>query len=598
VPVVLRFGAPVPQLVTGPRKPELGHANGRFARAPDEPHLRGSRNVPPTDEQVGSINKLEQGRLAVARREWRDAHAALTAASRSKPLGTEDLWWLALASYLIGNEEDFVEALREAHQRSLEAGESLEAVRAAFWMGEHFAGRGDIARATGWFGRAARVVEERKAEGAARGYVLLPLAHRQIMEGDYEASALTARNAAEIGRRCKEDDLTALSVHVEGRALLRLGRPEEGLPLLDEAMVAVANDELTPVATGLIYCSVLGACREIHDLRRAVEWTSALTEWCEQQPDMVAYTGPCRTSRAEILQRRGEWSQAVEEARLAQERYELGSKPGSAGPALYLQGEVHRLRGELAAAEDAYRQASLGGREPLPGLALMRLAQGRKDAAAALLRRALAEKSEPLRRADLLPAYVQVLIELDEAEGAREAAAELGETARRWGGRALAAVAAQARGAALLASGEPEQALGVLRKACDEWQALDAPYDAATARVLLGRACRALDDEDGADLELRAARATFERLGAATELAVLGRDRPVSGSHHGLTPRERQVLGWLATGRTNRDIAKGLSISEKTVARHVANIFQKLGLSSRAAATAYAYEHDLVLPPT
>jgi len=578
---------------TGP-----GPSRRPFARLPDEPHLHTKPTRTPTAGPVESTIKLEQARQAVARRDWKEAHEALVTAGRAEPLGTDDLWRLALASYLIGKEEDFVEALREAHQACLDAGESLEAVRAAFWMGQHFAGRGDIARATGWFGRAARVVEEREAEGAARGYVLLPLAHRKLMEGDYEASARTSRDAAEIGRRCSDPDLTALAVHVEGRALLRLGRSQEGLSLLDEAMVAVANDELTPVATGLIYCSVISACRDIHDFRRAEEWTSALTEWCDRQPDMVAYTGPCRTSRAEILRHRGEWSRAIEEARLAQRRYELGSRPGSAGPALYQQGEVHRLRGEFEAAEEAYREASIGGREPLPGLALMRLAQGQAGPAVALLRRALAETNEPLRRADLLPAYVEARIGLGDTEAANEAAGELEEIARGWGGRVLAAIAAQARGATLLAFGEPELALGVLRKACEEWNALDAPFDAARVRVLLGRACRALGDEEGADMEIGAARATFERLGAAPELARLSDDRRAAGPDHGLTPREREVLAWLATGRTNRVIGQGLSISEKTVARHVANIFAKLGLSSRAAATAYVYEHDLELPPT
>jgi DNA-binding CsgD family transcriptional regulator len=361
-------------------------------------------------------------------------------------------------------------------------------------------------------------------------------------------------------------------------------------------MVAVTNGELSPVATGLIYCSVISACRDVHELRRATEWTSALTEWCEKQPDMVAYTGPCRTSRAEILQRRGEWSRAIEEARLAQEKFELGSTPGSPGPALYLQGEVHRMRGEFALAEEAYRAASLGGREPLPGLALLRLAQGDERAAAALLRRALAETTEPLRRADLLPAWVEILLALEDTDAATEATAELEEIARHWGGRVLAAIGGQARGATLLASGQPERALGILRKACDEWNALDAPYDAARVRVLLARACRALRDEEGADLEMRAARVTFERLGAAPELSRLNRDREAAASDHGLTRRELEVLGWLATGRTNRAIGEALSISEKTVARHVANIFRKLGLSSRAAATAYAYEHGLVLP--
>jgi ATP/maltotriose-dependent transcriptional regulator MalT len=542
---------------------------------------------------------LEKGRRAVAERAWRTAHEALVAARRAEPLGPQDLWRLALASYLIGHEQDFLDALCQAHEAFLDAGEALEAVRAAFWVGQHLASTGEVARATGWFGRAARVVDEREAEGAARGYVLLPAGHRQLMEGDYEASARTSGEAAEIGRRCRDRDLMALGIHAQGRALLRLGRLEEGLTLLDEAMVAVASDELTPVATGLIYCSVISACRDVYALRRAKEWTAALSDWCERQPDMVAYTGPCRVSRAEILQRRGEWSRAIDEARLALDRFERGSGPGSAGPALYQQGEVHRLRGEYAAAEDAYRAASRAGHEPQPGLALLRLAQGEAIAAEAALRRALAETPDALRRARLLPSYVEVLLELEDTDGAARACDELEEIARRWGGRVLATLAASARGATTLAAGSPAEALGPLRDACREWDALDAPFDAASVRVRLAAACRALGDEEGAAMELAAARATFERLGAAPDLQRLR----AAGSRsedagHGLTRREHEVLTWLATGRTNRAIAEALSISEKTVARHVANIYGKLGLSTRAAATAYAYEHDLVRPST
>jgi DNA-binding CsgD family transcriptional regulator len=543
--------------------------------------------------------QLEKGRRAVAERAWRTAHEALVAARRAEPLGPLDLWRLALASYLVGHEKDFLDALCQAHEAFLEAGESLEAVRAAFWVGQHLASTGEIARATGWFGRAARVVDEREAEGAARGYVLLPAGHRQLMEGDYEASARTCGEAADIGRRCRDRDLMALGLHAQGRALLRLGRLEEGLALLDEAMIAVASDELTPVATGLIYCSVISACREVYALRRANEWTAALSEWCERQPDMVAYTGQCRVSRAEILQRRGEWSRAIDEARLALDRFERGSGPGSGGSALYQQGEVHRLRGEYAAAEQAYRAAGRAGQEPHPGLALLRLAQGETVVAEAALRRALAETRDPLRRARLLPSYVDVLLELADTDGAARACDELDVIAGRWGGRVLEAVAAGARGAATLAAGSPPEALGPLRDACREWDELDAPFDAARVRVHLAVACRALGDEEGATMELAAARATFERLGAAADLERLrAAGRRSEHADHGLTPREREVLTWLATGRTNRAIAEALSISEKTVARHVANIYGKLGLSTRAAATAYAYEHDLVRPST
>lgn len=539
---------------------------------------------------------VKEGRRAVEAREWRRAHGALTAARLEGSLGPPDLWRLAVAAYLVGEEADFVDALQDAHHAWLDAGDVLEAVRAAFWLGQHLASRGEMARASGWFGRTARLVDERQAEGAAQGYALLTTGHRQLMEDRLEESAQTSARAGEIGRRCRERDLTAMGTHMQGRALLRLGRLREGVSLLDEAMVAVAGDELSPVATGLIYCSVLSACREIHDLHRASEWTTALSDWCAGQPDMIAYTGPCLVSRAEIMQQRGEWSRAVEEAQMAADRFARGSGPGSAGPALYQKGEIHRLRGEHAAAEEAYRAAAAAGREPQPGLALLRLAQGAGDAAVAAIRRCLAEARPPLSRARLLPAFIEILVargELDDAWGACE---ELDGIAATWPGPALEAVAAQARGATLLARGDAQGALPQLRRACRAWVALDAPYEAARVRVLLAAACEAHGDIDGAALERVTARAAFERLGAAPELERMGTAR--GGTAHGLTPREREVLRWLATGRTNRAIGETLHISEKTVARHVANIYGKLGVSSRAAATAYAYEHDLARPPT
>ena len=396
-----------------------------------------------SDPSVVSGQPLEKGRRAVERRAWREAHEYLSAARRGDGVSAHDLWRLALASYLVGEEQDFLDVLREAHQAFLEAGDTLEAVRAAFWLGESLASRGDMALASGWFGRAARVVEGREAEGASRGYLLMPQSHRQLAEGDYEGSTRTSAAAAEIGRRCREPDVTAIATHMQGRALLRLGRIDEGLALLDEVMIAVTNDELTPLASGLIYCSVIAACREVWALGRAREWTAALTEWCERQPDMIAYTGPCRVSRAEILQRLGEWSEALEEARLAQDRFAKGSGPGSSGAALYQQGEVHRLRGEYAAAEDAYRAASDAGVQPQPGLALLRLAQGEADAAAASLRRALAETQEPLRRARFLPAYVEILLETGDTSAAGAASAELTTIAETWGGHVLRTLSAR-----------------------------------------------------------------------------------------------------------------------------------------------------------
>ena len=544
---------------------------------------------------VESTTDLDEGRRGFAARAWQRAYDGLLAAQRERPLAPQDLWRLALASYLVGAEADFTRALQEAHQAHADAGESLEAVRAAFWLGQHLASKGEFARGSGWFARAARIVEGDEGEGAGRGYVLLQSAYQSLIQGAYAASTEASVEATSVGQRFGDKDLVALAIHVQGRALLRLGRLVEGLAALDEAMLAVTSDELSPVATGLIYCSVLGACREVDALRRAQEWTEALSDWCERQPDMVAYSGECLVSRAEIHQRRGEWGRALDELQLALDRFERGSGLGSAGPAFYQQGEVYRLRGEFAAAEQAYHAASRAGRGPQPGLALLRLSQGDPAAASAALRRALAEVRDPLKRAKLLPSLTESALELGDVDCAIEACDELERIAAQWGGGVLDAVAAHARGAIELASGVAEKALDPLRRALRAWDTMGVPYEAARVRVLLATACRLLGDEEGAEMELQAARAELERLGAAPALARL---EPLPGRSkardHGLTPREQEVLSWLATGLTNRAIGKKLFISEKTVARHVANIYGKLGLSSRAAATAYAYEHDLL----
>jgi DNA-binding CsgD family transcriptional regulator len=334
----------------------------------------------------------------------------------------------------------------------------------------------------------------------------------------------------------------------------------------------------------------------VYALRRAQEWTAALTQWCEQQPDMVAFTSRCLVHRAEIMQLRGAWREALEEARRAGERSSQGVSQAAAAQAFYQQGEVHRLQGELVAAEEAYRDASRCGCEPQPGLALLRLAEGNGDAAAAAIRRVVGETNEPLKRARLLPAYVEIMLAIGDIQEARSACRELAEISAGFQSGMLGAMAAQARGAVDLADGDVRAALVALRHARQVWQELEVPYETARVRVLLGVACRALGDDDTAALELEAARGDFANLGAAPDLArvdaLTRRASPIDA--HGLTPREHEVLRLIAAGKTNKAIAAELVLSERTVDRHVSNIFTKLGLSSRAAATAYAYEHRLV----
>jgi DNA-binding CsgD family transcriptional regulator len=539
--------------------------------------------------------EVDRGRRAYAREAWLEAYEELSAADRREPLGAGDVRLLATSAYMIGRESEYLELLERAHRSHLTAGERLEALRCAFWIGIGLAGRGEVGRAGGWLARARRLLDECGADRVERGYLLLPVVFEQEASGDLEAAATTAAEAATIGREYGDADLFALAAHEQGHVLIRLGRGNEGLRLLDETMVAVTAGELSPIASGIVYCGVILACRDASELRRAQEWTAALSDWCDRQPDLVAFTGRCLTHRAELLHLHGAWVSALEAARRAEERSGRAENPAAAGEACYRRGEIHRTLGQFRAAEEAYREASRNGREPQPGLALLRSAQGKVEAAAATIRRALAECAEPGRRASLLPAFAEIALAVGDVAAARAASDELSALAQGHGDGALGANAALARGAVEFADGDPAGALVSLRRAAETWRRFEAPYELARVRELLGLACRALDDEDTAALELDAARTTYAGLGAVADLARV--DPLVAGARreaHGLTKRELEVLRLVAAGKTNKAIAAGLVVSERTVDRHVSNILAKLRVSSRAAATASAYEHGLL----
>jgi DNA-binding CsgD family transcriptional regulator len=544
---------------------------------------------------VGGDGELARGREAAGRLAWEDAYTALSLADRSSSLAGEDLELLATAAYLLGRVEDCLRALQRAQQLYAERGDLRRAARCAFWLGFHLINQGELAQASGWLARANRLVEH-EPECAEHGYLLLPVAVQQAGAGDPAGARRTAARATAIGRRVADGDLVALALSIHGRATVREGRVGEGLTLLDEAMVAVVAGELSPPVAGAVYCSVIDACHEVQEWRRAHEWTTALAAWCGKHPDMVTFTGQCLVHRAEILQLHGAWPQAVEEAKRAGERLVQGADSWAIGAACYRQAELHRVLGDFTAAEDAYRQASRSGLEPQPGLALLRLAQGKIDVAEAAIRRVVAETSEGFRRAQLLPAQVEIMLAVGDVPAARHAADELTGLAERYDTPALRAVAGHAHGAVLLAEGDARAAVVALRGAWKVWRELEAPYEAARVRVLVGLGCRTLGDEETATMELDAARGVFAQLGALPDLdrlATLDRRRPAS-KRHGLTARELQVLRLVAAGKTNHAIATDLVLAEKTVDRHVSNIYLKLGVSSRAAATAYAYQHRLL----
>jgi DNA-binding CsgD family transcriptional regulator len=449
---------------------------------------------------------------------------------------------------------------------------------------------GEIGRGSGWLGRAQRLVERGPDDCVERGYLLLPLAFQREAAGELEGAAASAAEAVAIAERFGDRDLFALAMHMQGHCLVRAGRVSDGLGLLDEAMLAVTGGELSPIVSGIVYCGVILGCQAAYEPRRAQEWTAALTRWCERQPDMVAFSGRCHVHRAEIMQLGGSWADALEEARLAGSRF-VETKNPAAGVAYYRQAELLRLQGEFAAAEEAYREASRFGWEPQPGLAQLRLAQGRPGAALTAIRRASAEVTEPLKRAALLPAQVEIALAAGETQEARTACLELRELAERYESAMLDAIVAHAHGAVALAEGDASGALTSLRHAQRIWLELDAPYEVARTRELIAQGCSALGDDEAGTLELAAARELFEGLGAQPDLARVSMR---GGSRYGLSERELEVLRLVASGKSNREIASTLVISEHTVARHLQNIYAKLGLSSRAAATAFAFERELV----
>ncbi len=541
---------------------------------------------------------LQRGRESFRRQAWADAEAQLSAADREDPVGPEDLERLAVATYLLGRYDESTAVTRRIYRESIQAGDVAAAARSAFWIAVEHLDRGEMAQAAGWLARAERVVAQDGRDLAESGYLLIAAAARSLAMGDARAALDAYTRADDIATRFSEPDLLVLARLGQGEALIELRRTAEGMALMDEVMVSVTSGEVSPVVVGIAYCSVIDACQRVFDLQRAQEWTTALDRWCESQPQLVHFRGQCLLNRAQLKLFHGAWQDAAAEAGRASERMAEPEAGSSLGEAIYQAAELHRLRGEFGEAETAYRRASRLGRRPEPGMALLRLAQGRTQAAAAAIRRATDETTSLFARPQLLGPLVEIMLAAGSIATARVAADEMTRIADEVGAPLLTAMAGRANGAVLLAEGDPGAALAALRASWTTWHALDAPYEAARVRVLIGLACRELGDRDSAAMELDAAREVFQNLGARPDLARLaGLDEGAAAPAGGLTAREIEVLRLVSAGKTNRAVAAELVISDKTVARHLSNIFDKLGVSSRAAATAYAYEHDLIARP-
>lgn len=518
---------------------------------------------------------------------WGEEYGQLAALDAEQGLDVDDLDRLATAAYMTGRDNESFDVWGRAHHRCLDTGDIARAARFGVRLAQALGFKGDIARSSGWVERSYRLLDDADLDCVERGFLEYAAGMVRIFaDGDLAAAHSAFGRAAKIGERFRDRELLTFARMGVGRCLIYLGEIAEGLALLDEAMVSVEAREIPPMAVGDAYCTAIDACYELFDVRRCEQWTDSFTRWCDAQGGLVLYRGHCLLHRAELLMLHGEWSDAVTVAQEACARLAEPINPATIGGAHYVEGELHRLRGEFAMAEQAYERGNALGCQPQPGMALLRLAQGRGDVAAVQLRRRLAEADQPIDRARTLCAAAEILIAAEDVEGARAAADELTLLATELGSPLLRAHAALATGAVLLATGDVTTALVALRRAADDWIEMRVPHEEARTRLLIADACEALTDLDTAAMERRAARST---------LAALGGDvAPHRQPAPGLTAREAEVLALVARGKTNRAIAAELYISEKTVASHLNHIFTKLGLTSRSAATAYAFQHDLV----
>ncbi len=529
--------------------------------------------------------------------EWEAAFARMSEADRSGTFVDGDsLRSFALAAYMTGREELFLELMGRAFDAYSDAGLPRDAARTAFWIGLTLMFRGEHGRGGGWLARAGHMVEEAGQDCAEAGYLLLPKVEMSFGAGDDKAAVDFAQQALVIGERHQDEDLVALARHLVGRARLALGEVSDGLSALDETMVATTEGRLSPIVTGLIYCSVIEACQRYQIVRRASEWTEALSNWCSSQPELVAFTGRCLIHRSEILLFDGRWPEAEVEASAAIRRLGVGPSARHAGPAHYQQGELHRLRGAYQAADACFRSASALGFDPQPGLALMRLRQGAVLSAAASIRRALAAADTPTRRMRLLGAATEIALEQGHVDEARAFIDEMEALAGEHPSEAVRASLAEMRGDLASRDGDPERAVNWHAQAAELWRDLACPYRLARVRLRSARTCEALGDKEGALDEARAARDALASLGAEPEVQdaeAFIRSR-TQGHDAILTRRQTEVLGLVAKGQTNREIAERLGLSQRTVDRHVSDILTRIDAPSRAAAAAYAVHHELI----
>ncbi len=527
---------------------------------------------------------LDEARAAYAERAWQRAYDAFAAVESEVPLAADDYHRFAVSAHLLARLPEYFGIRERAYQTLLDRGEPLAAAESALWMGIQKVFLGDVAEGGGWIARAGRIVAEDGTDSKVAAFLKVTHAFEVAGTGDLERAAEITEECLQAARRHGSEEYAALSLHQQGLFLLAAGRADEGFACLDEAMLGVAAGQCSAMVQGIIYCNVIEACWSVYELTRAQQWTAAMTQWVAAQPDLCNFTGECKVRRAELKQLNGRWSEAFDELDAVSP---ADRDRWAAGRAASVRGNLDRMLGRFDSAEEQFSLASRLGEDPQPGLALLRLVRGSVQAAAAMVRRSLAETHQPGRRIQVLAAATEILLDVGEVDAALAAADELRDIATVNRSPVVMALGQHARAAVFIARETPAEALPLLRDALGGWVRTHAPYEEARTRALLAAACRALGDRESADRELDTARAIFEELGAIPDLARL------TDSHELLSPRELEVLRLLATGATNRAIAEKLVLSERTVDRHVSNIFGKLGVSSRAAATAYAFERQL-----
>lgn len=538
--------------------------------------------------------QLERARLAAREATWEQAYECFRDAADPSRLTPEDLEAWADAAWWTSRLDDSIAIRQRAYRGYAHLGDDRRAAHTAWFLHcDYLLFKGNATVASGWLRRAERHLAA-QSECVEHGYLALTQAETAFARGEAAEAVARAEHALALGQRFREPNLATMAIQTLGRFRIAAGELDEGIALLDDAMCSVLAGELHPLFTGWVFCSVLSACFDVADLKRAAEWSAAAVAWCESLAMTTPYHGLCRVYWVEVMTLQGALAAAEAEGLRATEELQ-GLEPHVAGEAFYAVGEIRRRRGDFTAAEAAFRRAHELGRDPAPGLALLRLAQGRPQDAAPLLPPVADVAGPPLTRSRLLLAHVDVALAAGDLAAGRAASQELDTLARRAPRSVVQATALAARAALLLAAGDFAGALGAAAQAGALWQDLKMPYEAALSRVLSGEARQRLGQREEARLELEAARGLFRRLGARRDgrrvTTLLGGPQPRPA---GLSAREAEVLRLIAAGKTNRQIAAALALSQHTVSRHLQNIFAKLGVSSRAAATAFAFEHDLV----